>query len=79
MRIALEYYAILREMAGRNTEELELVVSTPADVYTHLAAKYGFHISQARLRVAVNDSFVDWQHQLEEGDRIVFIPPVAGG
>jgi molybdopterin converting factor small subunit len=31
------------------------------------------------LRVAVNEEFVDWSRPLESGDRIVFIPPVAGG
>jgi len=31
------------------------------------------------LRVAVNEEFSDWQRPLEDGDRVVFIPPVAGG
>jgi molybdopterin converting factor small subunit len=31
------------------------------------------------LRVAVNESFSDWSRPLAEGDRVVFIPPVAGG
>jgi molybdopterin synthase sulfur carrier subunit len=31
------------------------------------------------LRVAVNDEFGDWSQELADGDRVVFIPPVAGG
>jgi molybdopterin converting factor small subunit len=31
------------------------------------------------LRVAVNDEFADWSQPLAAGDRVVFIPPVAGG
>jgi molybdopterin converting factor small subunit len=31
------------------------------------------------LRVAVNDEFRDWSSALEPNDRVVFIPPVAGG
>jgi molybdopterin converting factor small subunit len=31
------------------------------------------------LRVAINDEFADWSRRLGTGDRIVFIPPVAGG
>jgi molybdopterin converting factor small subunit len=31
------------------------------------------------LRVAVNDEFRDWTVPLASGDRVVFIPPVAGG
>ena len=34
----------------------------------------------ALLRVAINDEFCDWSQPLAEpGDRVVFIPPVAGG
>jgi molybdopterin converting factor small subunit len=32
-----------------------------------------------RLKVAVNDEFRDWDTPLAAGDRVVFIPPVAGG
>jgi molybdopterin converting factor small subunit len=32
-----------------------------------------------RLKVAVNDEFRDWDAVLADGDRVVFIPPVAGG
>ena len=28
---------------------------------------------------AVNDEFVDWSTTLNDGDKLVFIPPVAGG
>jgi molybdopterin converting factor small subunit len=31
------------------------------------------------LRVAVNDEFRDWTWPLQANDRVVFIPPVAGG
>jgi molybdopterin converting factor small subunit len=31
------------------------------------------------LKVAVNDEFSDWAQTLADGDRVVFIPPVAGG
>ena len=27
----------------------------------------------------VNDEFAAWDHPLRTGDRVVFIPPVAGG
>jgi molybdopterin converting factor small subunit len=31
------------------------------------------------LRVAINEEFADWTRPLEDGDHVVFIPPVAGG
>jgi len=31
------------------------------------------------LKVAVNEEFAAWDRPLADGDRVVFIPPVAGG
>ena len=31
------------------------------------------------FKIAVNDEFSDWDIELNEGDRLVFIPPVTGG
>jgi len=79
MRVAIDYFAILREQAGRDHEQLDTDARTPAEVYARLAQQYGFDLPQPRLKVAVNDEFCDWSRVLEEGDRVVFIPPVAGG
>jgi molybdopterin converting factor small subunit len=53
--------------------------STPAGLYAELRALHGFSLPQAMLRVAVNDRFCEWSQPLADGDRVVFIPPVAGG
>ncbi|MBI4931132.1 MAG: MoaD/ThiS family protein [Bacteroidetes bacterium] len=44
-----------------------------------LKNKYHFRLSTGLLKVAVNDEFKAWDTPLNSGDRIVFIPPVAGG
>ena len=36
-------------------------------------------MSMNHVRLAVNDAFVDWSTPLNDGDAVVFIPPVAGG
>ena len=36
-------------------------------------------IPNARLEIAVNDAFVPRSYLLKAGDKVVFIPPVAGG
>ena len=79
MRIEIEYFAVLREQAGRGSEVLDLEAATPAEIYAVLQRRYGFELEAARMRVAVNDTFTDWSQGLNDGDRIVFIPPVAGG
>jgi len=78
-RIQVQYYAVLREQAGRSEEALQTAAATPVDLYRELQARYGFSLPQTLLRVAVNDEFCDWDRALSTGDRVVFIPPVAGG
>jgi molybdopterin converting factor subunit 1 len=79
MLIHLQYYALLREQAGRSTESRQSRAATPAELYAELRQHYPFTLSDAQLKVAVNGEFADWQRPLADGDAVVFIPPVAGG
>jgi molybdopterin converting factor subunit 1 len=78
-RVNLHYYALLREQAGRQTESVDTDAGTPAALYAELAAKHGFSLPASQLKVAVNAAFTDWERRLDDGDEVVFIPPVAGG
>jgi molybdenum cofactor guanylyltransferase len=79
LRLKIQYYALMREQAGRSEETLETWAPTPAELYRELAARYGFTLSREQLKVAVNSEFSDWSRRLNMGDAVVFIPPVAGG
>ena len=79
MQVKIQYYALMREQAGRSEETLETSAATPADLYTELTARYGFTLSREQLKVAVNSEFSDWSRRLAANDAVVFIPPVAGG
>jgi len=79
MQLKIQYYAILREQAGRSEETLETAASTPAAVYAQLHARYRFTLDVEQLKVAVNGEFSDWTRTLHPGDALVFVPPVAGG
>jgi molybdenum cofactor guanylyltransferase len=79
MQLKIQYYALMREQAGRSEELLETTAATPADLYGELNARYGFSLAPQQLKVAVNSEFSDWSRPLNPGDAVVFIPPVAGG
>lgn len=79
LEIRVQYYALLREQAGRSLETLATRARTPRELYAELAAKYPFTLPAEMLRVAVNAEFGDWSQPLKAGDAVVFIPPVAGG
>ena len=77
--VHLEYFAILREQRGLARETLATPATTAAELYAELRARHGFTLPGDRVRAAVNDEFVAATAPLREGDRVVFIPPVAGG
>jgi molybdopterin converting factor subunit 1 len=79
MKLHVQYFAILREQRGAAEESLETGAATPAAVYAELRARHGFSLPVERVRAAVNDEFVAANAPLRDGDRLVFIPPVAGG
>ena len=66
--ITLQYFAVLREQAGRSEE-------TPRDgrrdagraVRGSCAARHGFTLPLSMLRVAVNEEFCDWSRPLADG------------
>jgi molybdopterin converting factor subunit 1 len=78
-RLELRYYALLREEAGRQSETVETAAATPTALYAELARRHGFRLPASQLQVAVNAAFCDWNRPLQDGDEVVFIPPVAGG
>lgn len=77
--VHVQYFAILREQRGCTEEKLTTAAPTPAALYDELRARHGFTLPADRVRAAVNDAFVAATAPLRDGDRIVFIPPVAGG
>jgi molybdopterin-guanine dinucleotide biosynthesis protein A len=79
MQLKIQYYALMREQAGRSEETVETKAGNPADLYAELVARYGFTLPREQLKVAVNSEFSDWSRKLSAGDAVVFIPPVAGG
>lgn len=77
--LRVQYFALLREQAGRSEETLESTADTPAMLYRELQSRHPFRLQKEQLRVAVNTEFSDWHAPLKAGDTVVFIPPVAGG
>lgn len=77
--IHVQYFALLREQAGRSDETLITSAGTPRELYGELQARYPFSLGIEMLRVAINSEFGEWSRSLHDGDSVVFIPPVAGG
>jgi molybdopterin converting factor subunit 1 len=77
--LRIQFFAVLREQAGRSTLDLLTNARTPAEVYAELQARHGLQFPPALLRVAINGRYAAFDAAIEPGDHVVFIPPVAGG
>lgn len=78
-KLNIQYFALLRDQRGLDSESLESSAATAAELYAELAERHSFTLPNTALKVAINDEFANWDSPLAPGDTIVFIPPVAGG
>ncbi|OJY97687.1 MAG: molybdopterin synthase sulfur carrier subunit [Lysobacterales bacterium 63-13] len=79
MKFRLLYFASLADRAGCAEESIDSAAGDPAVLYEEVRQRHEFTLERARLRVAVNGRIVAWDHRLQDGDEIVFLPPVSGG
>lgn len=81
IQIHLRYFASLREIVGMQEETLNVPEGTSVTrVRVLLLERYPrLEHALARVVCAVNRQYVPSDTQLQEGDEVVFIPPVGGG
>ncbi len=79
MEIDVTYYAMLREQRGCSHERAQTKAKEVGALYDELAARHGLSLARSKLKAARNNEFVAWTTPIQQGDRIEFIPPVAGG
>ncbi|PIE89601.1 MAG: molybdopterin synthase sulfur carrier subunit [Acidobacteria bacterium] len=79
MKIKSVYFALLKEQAGLKEEEWEFQGGTALDAYRELKEKHRFTLDEHQVKIAINDAFQPMDAPVKAGDKLVFIPPVAGG
>jgi molybdopterin converting factor subunit 1 len=81
MKVRLLFFAVLREIAGRDTQELALADGTTAgDVWRSLRGTYDKLADYTQPpMIAINETYATPDAVLRDGDELAFIPPVAGG
>jgi molybdopterin converting factor subunit 1 len=79
LHIQVIYFATLRELTGLDEETFSIKDgNNPTDVLTSISKQHKIDVG-TNFKIAVNDEFSDWNIELNDGDRLVFIPPVTGG
>ena len=79
LQIRVIYFAKLRDLIGLDEEILSMEEGDdPSDVLASIEKKHKIDVGM-NFKIAVNDEFSKWDIKLNNGDRLVFIPPVTGG
>ncbi len=77
MKIYIKYFASVRDMMGKDSEDLEIETSLSAnELWKSLTVDKK---TPVRVLVAVNHEYVNKKFKLKDGDEIAFFPPVTGG
>jgi molybdopterin synthase catalytic subunit/molybdopterin converting factor small subunit len=82
MQVEVHYYAAARELAGCERSTFEFAAKSVAQAELRAAVAERFPSLETllgRMRLAVNGDFVDSAEELNDGDRVDILPPVAGG
>jgi molybdopterin converting factor, subunit 1, non-archaeal len=81
LKVRLLFFAVLREIAGRSEEVVELPDGSRAgDVWQRLRNEHGALRDYIQPpMIAVNERYAGVDELLRDGDELAFIPPVAGG
>ena len=77
--IKIEYFAALRQQAGKSSEVIRADVRTARDLFEILQKQYVFSLSEKDVKIAINQKLASWDAELNSGDSLLLIPPVAGG
>ena len=79
IKIQVIYFAKLRELTGLDEETFSMKQGNkPGDVLASINKRHEIDV-EINFKIAVNDEFSDRDIELNDGDRLVFIPPVTGG
>jgi len=76
MKIAVKYFASMRETMGKADDSAEL--NDGATVNDLWAAVSSSPMMENTL-IAVNMEYTNAEHVLQDGDEVAFFPPVTGG
>jgi molybdopterin synthase sulfur carrier subunit len=80
MKIKIRYFASIKEILGKNEEEIEVKEGITAGALKEKLLTMNSKITEKeQLLIAINGSFVDPKKKIKEGDVVALFPPVSGG
>lgn len=77
--VNVTFFAVFRDQAGRDKEQVQTSAGTVGELFDELAARLSGLENYPQMKFAINDEMVRAGHVLQDGDEVLFFPPVAGG
>ena len=80
--IRVRFFALVRELVGCATLELEAGYATVGELRAGLASrgdKWALALELGSVLMAVNQTLQDEACPIADGDEVAFFPPVTGG
>jgi len=74
----VRFFASLRELLGPGAPRA-VPAGTTAGALWDAIVRATPAAGRVRVRIAVNERYVDAGHALADGDEVAFFPPVSGG
>jgi len=83
MKVAVKYFASIREAIGQGSEAVETKAATCATLREELVARGGAYaqaLSRGKsVRIALDQVMVSDNAEIRDGCEVAFFPPVTGG
>ena len=79
IRVRVRFCAVFREATNTGSLAVETSAGTAADLFREMMQRFDGLAHEPSALVAANDEMVSWEYPLNDGDEILFFPPVAGG
>ncbi len=77
--ITIHYFGMLESLTGKAEDRVDIPAGwSVGQLLEHLDRQYS-GLRDKCFRVAVNDVIQSGERVIDEGDRIAFMPPFAGG
>ena len=80
--IRVRFFALVRELVGCASLELEAGYATVGELRAALASrgdKWALALESGAVLIAVNQTLQDESCPIVDGDEVAFFPPVTGG